>query len=150
MAIDALARILESYSLALQDIGSGLYEKAFADRGISTLSLVQFRYFELIARTPGITPGELSRVMKVSKPTVANVLAGFAQKGLIRREKSGEDGRVLHVRLAAGALEIAEYRRSMYRLMADRIRRALSREECAALERIMEKSLGRLRKKGEI
>jgi DNA-binding MarR family transcriptional regulator len=148
MASEDLALVIESLSKALQDIGSGLYLKAFADKGISALSLVQFRYFELIARRPGITPGELSTIMKVSRPTVANVLAGFDRKGLIRREKSVDDGRVLHVYLAAGAREIAEYRSSMYRLMADRLRRALTRKECADMTRMMRKSLDHLGKTG--
>jgi DNA-binding MarR family transcriptional regulator len=148
MTTDTLAVILESWSKALQDIGADLYQKAFADKGIAALSLVQFRYFELIARKPGITPGELARIMKVSKPTVANVLAGLARKGLIRRERSDDDGRVLRISLEEGAEEIVEYRRSMYRLMASRIRHVLSRADCAALTRTLEKALDPLGKTG--
>jgi DNA-binding MarR family transcriptional regulator len=144
MAQDELAGILESWSKRLQDIGSGLYEKAFADRGISALSLVQFRYFELIARNPGITPGELAGILKVSKPTVANLLSGLERKGLIEREKSEEDARVQHIRLAEGAREIVEYRSSMYGLMARRLRKALSADECGTIARLLKKSLDRM------
>jgi DNA-binding MarR family transcriptional regulator len=148
MVKENLALVLESWSKVLQDIGSGLYLKAFSNKGMAALSLVQFRYFELIARQPGITPGELSKVMKVTKPTVANTLAGLERRGLVRKEKSDSDGRVLHVFLAEEALEIAEYRRSMYRLMAVRIGQALTKDECVTIARIMKKALSPLSKIG--
>src|SRR5512136_2102390 len=147
MGDDVLAEILESWSRRLQDIGSGLYEKAFADRGIAALSLVQFRYFELIARSPGITPGELAGIMKVSKPTVANLLAGLERKGLIERKTSDTDARVQHIRLAEGARGIVEYRSSMYGLMAKRLRKALSAAECGTVARLLKKSLDRMGEK---
>jgi DNA-binding MarR family transcriptional regulator len=146
MAKDNLAEVLESWSKVLQDIGSDLYLKAFSHRGIAALSLVRFRYFELIARQPGIRPGELARDMKVSKPTVANVLAGLERQGLVRKEKSDADGRVIHVFLSEGAKEIAEYRRSMYRLMAARIRKACTKDESDAIAGIMKKAIGPLGK----
>lgn len=143
---DDLALVLESWSRVLQDIGSDLYIKAFSNKGIAVLSMVRFRYVELIARQPGVTPGELARTMKVSKPTVANVLSALERQGLARREKSETDGRVSRVFLSKAAQEIVDYRRSMYGLMAVRIRDVLTKEESATIARLMRKSLGPLGK----
>ncbi len=147
--MDALALTLESWSKALQDLGSSLYLKAFADKGIAALSVVQFRYFELIARHPGISPGELARTMAVSKPTVAGVVAALERKTLVRKENAGDDGRGRRLYLEKSALEIAEYRRSMYALMSRKIRKALSAPECEALAGLMAKALERLPRKKE-
>ncbi|GEM_PF-806210 len=144
---DGLAETLEEWSKVLQDIGSSLYLRAFADEGIASLGVVQLRYFELITRNPGVTPGELAETMAVTKPTVAGVVAALARKGLVRKGKSEADGRSSPLFLTENAERIAAYRRSMYALMARRIRRTLSARECAALSGLMRKSLGKLPRK---
>lgn len=147
MAKDELAGTLETWSKVLQDIGSSLYIKAFADKGIAALSMVQFRYLELIARRPGISPGELARIMEVTKPTVADVLEALVRKGLAEKRRSEDDGRVALLFPTPKAREIIDYRRSMYARMARKIRAALDGPECAELSRLMEKSLSRMREK---
>jgi len=147
MEKDRLAKTLEDWSKALQDIGSSLYLKAFADKGIATLSVVQFRYLELVARKPGITPGELARIMAVTKPTVANVLEALVRKGLVAKRRSEDDGRIAFLFLTANAQEIVDYRRSMYARMAKKIGSALGGSERAELARLMEKGLEGMRKK---
>ena len=138
---DDLALTLGAWSKVLQDMGSDLYQKAFANKGIAALSLAQFRYFELIARTPGITPGELARTVGVARPTVANTLGGLARKGLVRRTRSETDGRVSHLYLTQEAKEIVDYRASLYHRMATGLRQVLSEKECLSLSRILKKSL---------
>jgi DNA-binding MarR family transcriptional regulator len=138
---DDLARTLEAWSKVLQDMGSDLYKKAFANHGIAPLSLGQFRYFDLIARQPGVTPGELARTMGVARPTVANTLGGLQRRGLVRRSRSETDARVQKLYLSGKAQEIADYRASMYQRMASGLRKVLSQKECASLAGLLKKSL---------
>jgi DNA-binding MarR family transcriptional regulator len=147
MEKDGLAATLETWSKVLQDIGSSLYLKAFADKGIAALSVVQFRYLELVARKPGITPGELARIMAVTKPTVANVLEALARKGLVEKRRMEDDGRVALLFLTDNAQEILDYRRSMYARMAKKIGSALDASERAELAHLMGKALGGMAKK---
>jgi DNA-binding MarR family transcriptional regulator len=44
-----------------------------------------------------ITLGELAAIERVKPPTMTRVVAGLEEKGLVRREHSSEDGRVIHV-----------------------------------------------------
>jgi DNA-binding MarR family transcriptional regulator len=125
--------------MVLQDIGADLYVRAFAVRGIASLSVVKFRYLELIARSPGVTPAELASRMSVSRPTAAAVIGGFVRQGLVCKTRSETDGRVSHLRLTRTAQGIIDYRRSMYGLMARRIGMVLGGAEQEALARMMRK-----------
>jgi DNA-binding MarR family transcriptional regulator len=144
----ALAAAIESWSRTLQDIGADLYTRAFENRGIASLSMVKFRYFELIARNPGITPAELASRMSVSRPTAAAVIGGFVGQGLVAKKRSETDGRVSHLFLTGTAQEIVEYRRSMYRLMARTIGAVLNEAELRTLALIMRKAVEGNGKKG--
>jgi DNA-binding MarR family transcriptional regulator len=135
----ALAAAIEEWSKTLQDIGADLYIRAFENRGIASLSMVKFRYFELIARNPGMTPAELASRMRVSRPTAAAVIGGFIRQGLVRKILSETDGRVSHLFPTRAAQEIVDYRRSMYRLMARRIGAVLDGAERESLVRMMAK-----------
>jgi DNA-binding MarR family transcriptional regulator len=140
--IHDLSLSIEAWSKILQDTGSTLYEKAFQDRGLAGLSLVKFRYFELIAREPGIAPAALASRMGVSRPTVAAVIAGFIRQGLVRKERWSDDGRMSRLFLTDAAQGIVEDRRSMYGLAARRAAAVLDNEELRSLARLMRKAVG--------
>jgi len=136
-----LAAAIETWSRTFQDVGADLYVRAFDQRGIASLSLVKFRYFELIARAPGVTPAEIADRMGVTRATVAGVVGGFIRQGLVRKERSETDGRVSHLFLTETAQGIVDYRRSMYLLAARHVAAALSDAERETLVRIMAKAV---------
>jgi DNA-binding MarR family transcriptional regulator len=136
-----LAAAIEAWSRTFQDMGSELYERAFALQGMASLTLVQFRYFELVARSPGITPAELAERMGVRRATVAGVVAAFLRQGLVRKQRSETDGRVSHLHLTEAARRIVEYRRQMYRAAARHVASVTSPAERRELVRIMGKAV---------
>src|SRR5437763_4164453 len=50
----------------------------------------------LYHRAP-ITLGELAAIERVKPPTMTRVVAGLEEKGLVRREHTSADGRMIHV-----------------------------------------------------
>ena len=121
-----LARQLATFSRALQDIGADLYVEAFRNAGISSLSIGQFRYLEIIHREPGVTATRLAERMGVRKPTVTAVLQALEERGLVTRTRDSIDGRVRGIRSTAAARGIFAHRERMYTRMAARIRGALT------------------------
>jgi DNA-binding MarR family transcriptional regulator len=47
----------------------------------------------VVLETPGLSPGDVAKVMAIARPTASRALDGLALKGFIRRSASEQDGR---------------------------------------------------------
>lgn len=141
LTINTLAGQLRTFSEYLQQVGADLFREAFRVHGISSLTLLQLRYLEMIEARPGMTPGDLADSFQVRKPTVSNILRQLEQQVLIRREKGGNDGRVCRLFATDRTRGIFAKRRGMYSLLARRIGKRLTQSEMRALTLLFTKIL---------
>ena len=123
----------------LQEIGSDLYAKAFQNQGISALTIGQFRYLEIIQKTPGITPSKLAAVFKVKKPTVTQIINELLRKKLVEKKRSSNDKRISNLYATKATIEIIQYRSHMYEIHAQRIQKILSAKELADYKKLNSK-----------
>lgn len=70
------------------------------------LSPPQAFLLRAILEKPGLPPRELATELVVSRPTVTRALDGLAEKGLVDRRISREDGREQCIHPSAGAVAI--------------------------------------------
>jgi DNA-binding MarR family transcriptional regulator len=137
-ALVRLAEQIEAISVILQDLGSELYARAFRNKGIAALTIGQFRYLEIIARRPGITSTELAELFGVKKPTVAQITAVLAARGLIMKKTSAEDGRKSRLSVTRTTRDIFAFRNGMYRRFAERVGEILTARQRRAYEQLNE------------
>jgi DNA-binding MarR family transcriptional regulator len=80
-----------------------------------------------------ITLGELAALERVKPPTMTRVVAGLEERGLVRREHTSADGRVIHVAITdAGRLAHETYQKRRDAWLARRLAE-FTKEERATL-----------------
>jgi len=94
-----------------------------------------------IFNTPGLKVTELASALSIHQSTCSNILDKLQQKGLIKRERSGPDQRVVHLHLTAkGAKLLAKAPRPAQGAIADVLQRlpddVLSRMDSSLTELI--------------
>ena len=62
-------------------------------------------YLDFIYAHPGCTATQISEATGVTKATVSSTVSRLERKGLVIRERSDHDGRVLHLRMPDGLSE---------------------------------------------
>ena len=92
-----------------------------------------------------ITVGELAALERVKPPTMTRVVAALEERGLVRREHTSADGRVIHVTITdAGRAAHEDYRKRrdvwMSRKLAELSKedRVVLAQAAVILERIVE------------
>lgn len=94
---------------------------AAAETGRRTASLnkTELQALMVIRAKPGLSVSELRELLGATTPTMARILGKLDERGLIRRKKSGQDGRKrrLELSLAGAAISdpIAEAMRNVLR-----------------------------------
>jgi DNA-binding MarR family transcriptional regulator len=144
--MNTLPQQLEIFSNYLQAQGQELFTQAFRNKGLSSLTILQLNYLELIERNPGLTPSTLAEHYSVSKPTVANIIKKLETAGLVRREKNTEDSRMYHIYATQDALDIFDTRRQMFTRLAAVIEIALEKSETENLVQIFGKIISSMDK----
>ncbi len=139
LTIKELAEQLRGFAEYLQRVGAELFDEAFKTEGVKGLSLLQLRYLELIEGKPGISPGELTGLFNVKKPTVTNIINNLEHGGLLRREKSADDGRVCRLHPTVRTVKIFAKRRGMYDALALHVAGKLDTPEIKSLVRLFRK-----------
>ena len=66
------------------------WSEAFAGFGLTPAQAFMLR---VVLARPGIVPSELAEAMSIARPTATRALDGLERLGLVRRERSGRDGR---------------------------------------------------------
>jgi DNA-binding MarR family transcriptional regulator len=137
LTISELADSLRRFSEYLQRVGSELFTEAFRIHSVSSLSVQQLRYLEVIEGQPGVTPAELAAAFEVRKPTVSNMVSQLENMGLVDGQTDQHDRRVKRLHPSGVASEIFERRRGMYAKLARHIEERLSNPERRELIRLM-------------
>ena len=87
----------------LAKIGLVIRHEAWREAGDHGLTPTQTQAMVAIdASSAGrLSVGEIARELAVTQPTVSGAISALERKGLIARERSEDDGRVVHIRLTA-------------------------------------------------
>jgi DNA-binding MarR family transcriptional regulator len=85
-----------------------------------------------------MTPGELAATERVKPPSMTRIVAALEERGLVTREPSPDDGRVVHVVVTAeGRRTYEEYQQRRDEWLHRRLK-GLTGEERAVLARAAE------------
>jgi DNA-binding MarR family transcriptional regulator len=136
--------------VGLAKIGLALKLGSRRGAGARNLSPTQAEILALLQRPAGPrTPGALARELGVGLPTASEALRALAAKGLVRKERSPSDGRVVLLSLTpageAEAERLAGWPEFLLLALA-----SLSPEEKAALFRAVVKLIRSLQEQGRI
>jgi DNA-binding MarR family transcriptional regulator len=83
------------------------------------LSVAQLELLGCLAEHPGARPGELARMLRLAPSSVATLIAGLRQAGLISRTGGAADRRTAQLRLSpAGAAAVTGWQRINARILA--------------------------------
>jgi DNA-binding MarR family transcriptional regulator len=94
---------------AVARLGRRLRQEGIANQEASPSQLAALA---TLFRTGPMTIGELAGAERVKPPTMTRIVAALEERGLVRREPSSADGRVVHVVLTAeGRRAHEEYRK---------------------------------------
>src|SRR6266496_2155515 len=99
---DALDEALELLFFAFRDL-TAEPDRVLAERG---LSRVHHRILYFVRRNPGIGPGELLRILRVSKQALARPLREMIAQGLVLAAPVAENRRRKALRLTAGGARL--------------------------------------------
>ncbi len=62
----------------------------------------------IVSQFPGVTPGELARIVRLHPSTITGVVQRLVQKGLLAREQDQADSRRIRLRLREGARKFTQ------------------------------------------
>ncbi|MBN2417591.1 MarR family transcriptional regulator [bacterium] len=107
--------------------------------GLAELKQNQFRYLEIIAENDDLTPGGFAEILRVTRPSVSEIVVQLVNLDCVRKQQCVRDGRRYYIRLTERGQQIVSSRYLMQRRMAERIRRSLTDEEVREFVRLLEK-----------
>lgn len=96
----------------------------------------------LIGRNPGISQGELARVLGVERSTMVQAIARLGELGLIARERAAEDRRRFALRLTGAGRDAVALIEANLKAHEDAVLRGFSAEERATLRWLLGRILG--------
>jgi DNA-binding MarR family transcriptional regulator len=123
----------------LSDLIEKILEETLDQSDFSDLTQQQLHYLKVIVKMKNPTLTELARELNLTKPTVTVLVDKLSEKGYIRRVKSDEDRRVMHLHIDKKGAKIKAMREIAHERMAEKIRSGLSVTETAILTELLKK-----------
>lgn len=127
----------------LSDLIEEVLSKTFNSYDIEDLTQQQLHYLQVIFRLHNPTITELSRELKLTKPTVTVLVNKLVSKGYVRRVPSDSDRRVTHLHIDEKGKIIEQIRKLAYKQLEKRIGSELNEAEIAILTDILKKLAGK-------
>ena len=134
-------RTLEQIIKMLTQLIGKLEAEAFEQEGFSELSMRQLLYLETIARMGQPTFSELADQLKVTKPSITNLVGKLIGMGYVKKVQSNEDRRVYRIEMAPKGEQFTEMHANMHRLIAHKLTENLSATETGQLVTVLQKVL---------
>lgn len=63
------------------------------------LTLAEYNFLRIVELNPRVTARDIQRELSAAAPSVAQMVARLEKKGFLKRDRSGDDGRMMHLRL---------------------------------------------------
>ena len=117
----------------LSDLIEEVLSKTFNSYDIEDLTQQQLHYLQVIVRLHNPTITELSRELKLTKPTVTVLVDKLVSRGYVRRVPSDSDRRVTHLHIDEKGKIIEQIRKLAYKQLEKRIGSELNEAEIAIL-----------------
>ena len=127
----------------LSDLIEEVLSKTFNRYDIEDLTQQQLHYLQVIVRLHNPTITELSRELKLTKPTVTVLVDKLVSRGYVRRVPSDSDRRVTHLHIDEKGKIIEQIRKLAYKQLEKRIGSELNEAEIAILTDILKKLAGK-------
>jgi DNA-binding MarR family transcriptional regulator len=134
----------------LSDLIENILEETLDVSDFSDLTWQQLHYLKVLVKMKNPTLTELAKELNLTKPTVTVLVDKLAEKGYIRRVKSDEDRRVMHLYIDKKGAKVNALRETAFKKMAEKIRSGLSSAETAKLDELIRKVLKHSREQGNI
>jgi len=123
----------------LSDLIEKILEETLDQYDFSDLTQQQLNYLKVMVKMKTPTLSELARELDLTKPTVTVLVDKLAEKGYIKRVKSDEDRRVMHLHIDKKGAKINAMREIAHEKMAEKIRLGLNVTETEILTELLKK-----------
>jgi DNA-binding MarR family transcriptional regulator len=123
----------------ISDLVEKVLEETISQADFTDLTQQQLRYLQVIFRMKNPTLTELARELDLTKPTVTVLADKLVEKGYIKRVKSDQDRRSMHLHIDKKGTKIEALREIAYERMAEKISSGLSETETAILTELLRK-----------
>lgn len=121
-------------------------EAVLSEDEFSKLTIKQYFYLDLIARLKKPTFTDLAEALKITKPSVSNIVNKLIEKGYVYKEQCEDDQRSYHLFLSEKGLALIEAEQKIYRFFSYHIRTTLNKAELEQFDTILTKILNKLPK----
>ena len=123
----------------LSDLIENILEETLDVSDFSDLTRQQLHYLKVLVKMKNPTLTELAKELNLTKPTVTVLVDKLTEKGYIRRVKSDEDRRVMHLHIDKKGAKVNALREIAHEKMAEKIKSGLSLTETAILTELLKK-----------
>ena len=123
----------------LSDLIENILEETLDVSDFSDLTRQQLHYLKILVKMKNPTLTELAKELNLTKPTVTVLVDKLTEKGYIRRVKSDEDRRVMHLHIDKKGAKVNALREIAHEKMAEKIKSGLSLTETAILTELLKK-----------
>ena len=123
----------------ISDLVEKVLEETISQADFTDLTQQQLHYLQVIFRMKNPTLTELARELDLTKPTVTVLADKLVEKGYIKRVKSDQDRRSMHLHIDKKGTKIEALREIAYERMAEKISSGLSETETAILTELLRK-----------
>ena len=118
-------------------------DEVLSHKELSTLSMRQLNYLDLIRSYKNPKVSDLVLNLKVAKPTVTITLNDLMNKGYIKKIRSDQDKRILNLELTEKGKKINTIHDSAHRRIVDQIFNCLNPGEIEQFKMYVEKILNK-------
>jgi DNA-binding MarR family transcriptional regulator len=130
---------LQEAIICISDLVEKVLEETTTQADFADLTQQQLHYLKVIVRMKNPSLTELAKELDLTKPTVTVLVDKLVEKGYVRRVKSDEDRRSMHLHIDKKGARIDELRSLAYERMAEKIGSCLSEAETAILSELLRK-----------
>ncbi|WP_318765277.1 MarR family winged helix-turn-helix transcriptional regulator [Lactiplantibacillus carotarum] len=135
--------LFESFGKLMQNrafLMAVMHSQNFGGPGAERNGRGQMRLLQLLVDSPaGLTNAEIAEILDIRPSSVSATLSRLEDAGLIVREASSQDKRVVIVRLSDKGVKMAGHRDQGVSDLADQLFGCLSDDEQAELQRLLAK-----------
>jgi DNA-binding MarR family transcriptional regulator len=137
--ISPLLSLERAIALITQRIAD-LESSAFQQDGFAELSMRQVYYLESIARMGHPSFSELAEALKISRPSVTNLVAKLIRGGYVQKVQDGEDHRSFHIILTQKGQGFTQIHQKIHKRIVEALTHHLDEAEIAQLAALLEKA----------
>ena len=132
---ETFRQTLNAFLKVYYDGSKALYQKM----QLPELTQKQFKYLKAIDHDPTITMSDLAQHFNLSKPSITDIIQKFEDAGLIVKERSQDDGRIMILKLTELGKIMANTNQLESEAFTEHIFQALSDDELKTLYTLMQK-----------